>query len=196
MKRLITTQVLFFCLVSLVYGQTPGVSGGTLGLSLNGHLNGSAWTFNDLDVDAEAGGGIGIGVGYGISELITLYAELDAASINPEAGDNYTLAHFDLGAQFIFLSPANPFRPYADVALSGRAARWEFLGADVEASGAGLSLGGGMKYFFSPPFALDLNLKWTVGELSEIKIGSLSREMDTDATSARFAVGISWYPGR
>lgn len=196
MKYLFTTFVLLFAIFLDVNGQALGYRSSTQGFFLNGHLNGSSWTLDDLDVDTESGGGIGIGLGYGLTELISLYAQLDAAAINPDGGDTYALAHFDLGAQFTFLSTDTPWRPYLDVALAGRAAEWESILGDIETSGGGISVGGGVKYFISLPVALDLGLKWTVGELSDFTIGGYSQEIEADATSARFTIGISWYPGR
>jgi hypothetical protein len=47
----------------------------------------------------------------------------------------------------------------------------------------------------SPKLALTGGLKWTVGEFSTIKVGSVSlNDLDIDATTTRLNFGLTWFP--
>jgi hypothetical protein len=67
----------------------------------------------------------------------------------------------------------------------------------IESRGAGVSLGGGVRYFFSPKLALDSGLRFTFGEFSEGRVGNGSwndmGEYATSSTTTRFNVGVSYF---
>ena len=68
---------------------------------------------------------------------------------------------------------------------------WE----DVNVTGGVFSLGGGLYAYFTQTFALEVGLKFSGGQFTEIDLGPLSLEnLDLDATSSRFKVGIVWWP--
>lgn len=172
-------------------------------LFLQAHLNGTGLSVDGND--AENGSGFGLKVGYGFSPLFTLYAGLDAASMNGAGGVDYGYGLFDIGGQFNFRSGANALVPYLDVALTGQAAVFEDSGtvfgepgAEITFSGAGLTFGGGLKYFVSPVLALDGSLTATVGSFTTVEYDgvSVSDDEGIDANGARFSFGISWYPVR
>ena len=71
----------------------------------------------------------------------------------------------------------------------------DIYSGDLEMSGVGVSFGGGFHYFFNPKWALTTSLKWTTGEFSTVKFGSVSvNDLELDATSRRFSLGVSWFP--
>lgn len=168
----------------------------TKGFFIGVHLNGTSWTVDDLGVSGENGGGMGLKLGYGFNQLVTIYGNIDGAVINPNEGGNYSLAHFDLGVNFNFGSQQRALRPYVDLALTGRAAQVTVGPAEIEISGAGFTAGGGLKYFFSLPLALDVGLLGTFGKLDEVSVGSISENISADASAVRLNIGIVWYPGR
>ena len=57
---------------------------------------------------------------------------------------------------------------------------------DVEITGAGFTLGGGLLYFFNRSLGFSTDLKWTTGEFDKVKVGRVSVDgLDIDATSSR-----------
>lgn len=171
------------------WARENGARSNTRGLHLGASLNGSAQQVDGADT--ESGGGIGLRLGYGFSPLVTLYIASEGAWFSEH---EYALGHGDLGLRFNFASADNKLRPYLDVAASGRAMQDEIY----QISGFGGTLGGGLQYFLSTPLALDLGLKWTFGSYTTVKERdsgtSVSADDGIDASSARFNIGLSWYP--
>lgn len=171
----------------------------TRGFSVGLHLNGTSWHLDEPDFNldgSDSGGGLGLDLSYGVSDLVSIFLNLDGASIDPDDGETYTLGHADLGARFAFGSTAKKFKPFAQVAFTGVVAEQEFGMNTLELSGGGLTLGGGILYFFSPAVALDTGLRLTIGQLTEVKLNNVSVDTEIDAQTSRFDVGIRWYPGR
>ena len=171
----------------------------TKGFSLGLHLNGTSWRLEqrDLDIDqTDGGGGLGFMLGYGVSNLVTLFFNVDGASISPEDGENYTLTSADLGARFTFGSGRGKLRPFVEAALSGAGTEIELEGANLEISGGGIGVGGGILYFFSRQFALDAGLDLVFGNLNSVKVGQVSVDPNISAFTTRLNVGFAWYPGK
>jgi len=194
-----TTTMRLITIIALSCGvltQSSFAQSDARGFFLGFHLGAAAWTLNEYDVDAEGGGGAGLMLGYGVTQSVTLFANIDGASIQPETGSGYGLAHFDLGAQLHFGSRRQALRPYLEAALAGIAAQFDVLITTVEVSGAGVTMGGGLKYFLSRAFCLDLGLVYTTSNLSNVTVGGLSVEIDEGASSMRANLGIIWYPNK
>lgn len=167
---------------------------GTSGFWLSPHLGGSTWTIDLPDAEYEQGYGGGIGLGYGFTDMIHAFANFDYATMSGAEGDDYVLGHLDVGGR-LFFGPADArWRLHADLAFSGRAARWSDL--DLDASGSGYTVGGGVVYFISPALGLNAGFAFTGGELSEVTEGDVTVDTDFDATSWRFRAGITWFPAR
>jgi len=175
--------------------QTAGVvRSNPIGLVLGAHLNGSALDGDDFD-EMESGGGLGLLVGYGFNRMFTLYLQADGASMDaPDMDDAYSLGQGDLGLRLHFGDPTRSAIFYLDGAFTAWLARYDILGSDMDVTGTGFTLGGGLEYFFSPGFALDVGLKFTVGNFDEVSYEGDSESMDLDANSTRFNLGVSWYP--
>ena len=172
----------------------------TTGLFLNAHLNGTSMNSDDEFLFADenhTGGGLGIQFGYGFTPLITIYLGVNGSSMSTDnIEDAYTLAHVDLGSQFNFQSGRSALVPYGNIAFSFRQATIEFANnSEIDISGGGISLGGGLKYFVSPKIAVDLNLLGTFGTFTEVDLGSASFDIDEiDAASFRLGLGLSFFP--
>jgi hypothetical protein len=194
------TSVLILSLVGIaaatpLHAQMPdwardsSVRSNTTGLHLGVSLNGSAQRIEDYDT--ESGGGLGLRIGYGFSPLVTVFLASEGAWMRD---DEYALGHGDLGVRFNLSNAENNLRPYVDAAFSSRV----MLDDDYQVSGFGGTLGGGLQVFFSAPLALDLGLKWTYGQYKTVKDRqsgiSISDSDGINASSARFNLGISWYP--
>jgi hypothetical protein len=189
-------RILLLLVASVAFVGAASAQYSTRGFFVRPHLVGAAWRLDDFEEDAEAGGGLGLALGYGFNERVAAYLEFSGANIDPDTGSDYGLGHFDLGAMFTVGSYASRLKGNFMVALNGRAAELDQPGADIEASGAGLTLGGGVLWFTSPNLALDLNLLFTVGEISEVEVNGLTWNTNLDATSTRLNLGVAWFPGR
>jgi opacity protein-like surface antigen len=154
-------------------------------------LFGTAWTIDDIDVDAESGGGLGANLGYNFTSNFGLFASFDAASMQPEEGEDYLMGHLDLGLQGIFRSSSDRFRPYLRVSLLGMSAQYEEL--DLEINGGGIGLGAGGLIFLSENLALDINYTHGLVNITEFKIGSTSEDLDERATTARLFIGLAYH---
>lgn len=166
------------------------------------HLHGSVQGHDIASDDVDSGGGFGLKLGYGFTPTYTLYVGLDVAGMaadNPQTaatfGDNYALVYFDVGSQFNFRSGEKAV-PYLDVALTGVASGTEQGGTDVTLSGSGLSVGGGVKYFLSPAFALDGALHLSTGGYRQSDVNGDTRDIDASYFGTRLQAGLSWYPFR
>jgi hypothetical protein len=198
MRKILSAAVLSVLMAGSAGAQAPvptaplGLRSNARGFMLNGHLNGSALSVEGENT--ESGGGLGLKLGYGFTDAIAIVAALDGAIINGEDGDDYALGHFDLGLQFNLLGPASAFRPYALIAFSSRAAIMDVDGDDLNLTGTGPTFGGGFRYFFRPALAVDVALSLTGGGFSEAEFKGQTEELDVDARSSRFNVGLSWQP--
>jgi len=175
----------------------------TRGLNLGVHLQGASLSVEDADSDG--GGGLGFRIGYGINRIITLYLEADGVSVDSKNADlfqgTWTLGHADLGARFHFANTLRSWVPYLEVAVGARGASIDDAEADgeelgdVSFSGGSFSFGGGIYAYFSRTLALDVGLKVSGGEFTEVDLGPISlNNLDIDANSTRFKVGIVWWP--
>jgi opacity protein-like surface antigen len=175
----------------------------TRGLNLGVHVHAASLSVEGAD--AQEGGGLGIRIGYGLNRIITLYLELDGASVEVENAENlrgtWALGHVDFGARFHFANSLRRWVPYLEAAIGARAVSVSdpFVGNeeidDVTFSGGAFSVGGGLDVYFTQTLALDLGLKFSTGEFNQIDVGAVSiRNLDIDANSTRFKVGIVWWP--
>lgn len=206
MKRaqLIPTLIgMLLAALFLTAGNAQAQRSNTRGIFLNAHLSGTSMSFNEDAFDTQSGGGFGVQFGYGVSRLVTLFIGVNGASMsNNDIEDGVTLAHVDLGVQLNFGRERSAVRPYGAIAATFREETFDFGAAnqnvEIDFSGGGLTLGGGLKYFFSPPVALDVGVDLTFGTFSDVQSGGviLQNVVDIDASSGRLKVGLSWFPSR
>ena len=171
----------------------------TKGFWLGLHANATSWRLEqgNLDIDqTDSGGGAGFTLAYGISNLVSFFLNVDAASISPEDNDSYTLGSADLGARFSFGSGQSKLRPFVEAALSGAGAEFEREGPNIEVTGGGLGAGLGLVYFFSRQVGLDAGVDFVFGNLSSVKVGNVAVDPNIDAFTSRINVGIVWFPGK
>lgn len=147
------------------------VPSSTTGLYVRGYVSGNGVSGGGGTV---SGRGFGAKLGYGFNPLLTVYVGADVFSVGVES-----IAYVDFGAQFNFRAGEAALVPYADLALSG-------IGDDAGNGGAGVTGGGGVKYFLSPGFALDGGLF----------LNASSLEGGGSVTGARLHLGVSWFPSQ
>jgi opacity protein-like surface antigen len=176
------------------------------GFMLNAHLTGQGLSGTGSESVTESGGGLGVALGYGFNDRIIVYFNLDAASMEydedePEFEDeSYDLVTGDLGVRVNFGNEGMRVRPYINAAFTGAAAvdEFELLDEDVESivSGGGVTIGGGLQYFFSQNLALDVGVQATQGAFTEITVDDQDEEFEEGVafTTSRIQLGVSWHP--
>jgi hypothetical protein len=175
----------------------------TRGFTVGAHLQGASLKVENDD-DPASGGGAGLRLGYGLNRSFTLYLEADGIQFdveNPEFGGEWSMAHADLGVRYNFANSLRRWIPFLEGAIGGRAVRLEDAtvnGSDagtLEFSGGSASIGGGVSFFASEKFALETLVKFTGGTFEQVDVGNISvNDLDIDASSFRFKVGIAWWP--
>jgi len=175
----------------------------TRGFNLGLHASGGSLVVEDGD--RNSAGGAGIWVGYGFNRSVQLFFQADGAQFDVQdatvEGD-WTLAHVDLGVRFHFANSLRSWVPYLQAAFSGRAVTVQdgtlndvAQAEDLSLLGGGLTLGGGIVFYFNESLGLDLQLLWTGGTFTELEVGSVTvGDLDIEAQSSRFNIGLSWWP--
>ena len=172
-------------------------------LMLSLALDGASFNADVLQDEHQSGGGISGQVGWGFNRLFTLIAGASGAVLNEDEND-HVLVHFDLLGRFNFTSPTRAWVPFVDVGISARIAGQDDAvvevedvpqTVDLEMSGGGLTVGGGLNYYFTPAIALGAALRWTSGEFSTVKFNSTEVDgFKMDATTTRLILGVTWHP--
>ena len=174
----------------------------TRGFTVGAHLQGASLTVEDDD--PSSGGGAGLRIGYGLNRNFTLYVEADAIQFdveNEEFGGEWTMGHADLGVRYNFANSLRRWIPFLEAALGGRAVELKDATVDgedagtLEFSGGSASIGGGVSFFASEKFALETLVKFTGGTFERVDVGNVSvNDLDIDASSFRFKLGLAWWP--
>lgn len=191
----------FFLVVDQAAAQESTTRGFTFGL----HVTGASLEVEGANNDRESAGGGGIRVGYGLNRNFTLFVRADGAKFDDLTTDNvegqWTMGHFDIGARYNFANSLRRWIPFVEAALGYRAVSVDNPVVDniprneLSITGAGLTLGGGVDYYFSETWALDLQLLWTGGEFTTLRIDNVSTSgLAFDATSSRVTLGVAWWP--
>ena len=177
----------------------PTRASSTRGLVLGLNLNGSAFRY-DEGGSTPAGPGGSFQIGYGPTHKIAILADVTGALVRDD-GEEAAFAHVDLMARFMFTSQTRRFAPFIEGGYSGFALAQSDIDlgdgttGEYTLSGAGFTFGAGGQYFVSPRTALSVGLKWTRGEFNRLDSGGITvNDLGVDATTARFNLGVSWYP--
>lgn len=195
-KSIFLLAVFFLMSFNLVYSQDieepqPADKGFYVGVSLVG-------TSFQIDApglgdDTDTGGGIALEGGYNFNKNFGLFLSLDGSNMSPDEGEDYNLVHFDLGAEGRLGSSGSSFRPFARASFLGMAATIEDDGFEAEISGTGFGLGIGVYYFINSQVAIDLGYTHSWINIDELSIGSVSVEVDENATTGRLGLGFSYH---
>ncbi|MEL6614329.1 MAG: outer membrane beta-barrel protein [Bacteroidota bacterium] len=178
------------------------LSSPTEGFQFGGRLYGAGLGIEDDrgNDDTASGGGLGVRVGYGFSRTVTAFLSLEGAQLTPdenEFGEEFALGTLDLGARFN-LSPSAAVNPYAEVALTGQVAAFDVPGTSetLDLRGGGLTVGGGIVYFFSQDVGLDVGVDLTAGRFTEVEFdGEVTDNFEEiDSGIVRLGFGVVWNP--
>jgi len=176
---------------STLSAQKSASTGFFIGLGAEGN----AIRGNESQSVTESGGGGSMTLGYGFGQHWSMYADASGANINADGGGSYSLGHADLGARVHFRAGPNIVVPFLQAGVAGRAIAEDFQGSRITGSGAGFSFGGGLNAHFSPKVALTGAVTWTTGSFTHFtEDGASFASPSFDATSARFQLGLLWFP--
>lgn len=153
MRKFLILPFLFF-LPLAVFGQTTQpVSYDNSGFHFGSSLTGSTWSLENVYADRNTGGGIGLNMGYNLNTNFGLFTSIDFSRI-----DDYDVTHLNLGIKSYFRTIENRLRPYVSAGLAGMRASMDYQ----KLNGIGLGLSGGVLFFISERFALDIayNQSW------------------------------------
>jgi hypothetical protein len=175
----------------------------TRGFSLGVQLQGISLAVEDGD--PAGGGGLGLRVGYGLNRIVTAFLQVDGSQIDVEEGGSlrgeWGMAQAEIGARFHFANALRRWVPWLEVAAGTRAVQVDNAELDgnqfdrVSFNGGAVTLGGGLSAYLSETLALDISLKWSGGQFTEVDLGEVAvRQLDIEATSSRFGVGVVWWP--
>ena len=159
---------------------------------------------------SDRAGLVGARVGYGLNRIVTLYAsayETDVDVPEFDAFDKAAFGHLDLGMRLHLANRRRRWVPYGDLAVtlwpvSDVLKNGERTTTDFEGR-ATSRLGGGLAIYLSEAWALDVNFKTGEGGFKDVEVSNLSGSETTEhshtfldiwAESARFTVGVSWWP--
>lgn len=160
-----------------------------IGLSLIG----TSFDVPEFSDDMDTGGGLALEIGYNFSTNLAIFANLDGSNMSPDVGEDYALAHVDVGVEGRLGESDSSFRPFAKASLLAAVAQYDGNQGDLEISGGGFGLGVGVYYFVNEHFALDLGYTHSWINVSEVKVGSVSVDIDENAKSGRLGLGFSYH---
>lgn len=174
----------------------------TRGFNIGLHFEGASLTVDDER--SNAGGG-GLWIGYGFNRTFQLFVQLDAAEFDVDDTDLdgiWTMGHADIGGRFHFANSLRTWVPYLQAALTGRIVAVEDAivagnpETDVSVFGGAFSLGGGILFYFSQTWSMDLQVMWSGGEFTQIEVDGVTADLPNaiDAQSTRLNIGVSWWP--
>jgi hypothetical protein len=174
----------------------------TRGFNVGAHLGGSSLQVEDGDRH-NAGGG-GVLVGYGFNRNFEIFLQMDGAEFdveNESVDGKWTMGHADLGVRYHFANSLRSWVPYVEAALGGRGVSVEDAlvqgnpETDVGFVGGAVTLGGGILFYFNETFAAHIQLVWSGGQFTEIKVDNVTVSgLEIDAQSSRLNLGVSWWP--
>ena len=168
-------------------------------------IHGTAGSLVIEDGDRMDAGGLGLIAGYGVNRTVEIFLQIDGMKLDvedsPVQGD-WNLGHADLGVRFHFANSLRRWIPYLQAALSARAAGVDnptVNGTPVNGNGVmvggGLTLGGGVVFYFTQSLGGDLQFTWTTGTFTSLEVGNITfNDLDLDAKSNRLSLGLSWWP--
>jgi hypothetical protein len=195
--RAVPTVILIAALAAASAGAASAQVSTTRGWGLGFQLVGAS-----LNVEGEGengGGGVGLRAGYGLNRIVTLFVALDGLTIETdgapeEVAGEWRMSHADVGARFHFANSLRRWVPFLEAAAGGRWVSLEDADVDGEPR-VDATLGGGLAVYLRQTLALEGDVRFTGGEITDIDLGAVSFEgLELDATTVRLGIGLTWWP--
>ena len=172
----------------------PDVRGFHLGAAINAtSIKLDETTFSDDQ--RENGFGANLYAGYNFTQNFGLLLSLTGSNINDSDTEDFSVEHIDLLGRASFPS-RSALVPYLEIGVSAVGAQYEVQGQEVELGGVGLSLGGGLNYFFTRRAALDLGFRFGTGEFDAARIENKKVDIGDGLgfNTTRLNLGFAFYP--
>ena len=200
-------RFLLFLLLALPLTASAQTRSNPTGLFL--HTQGQLMGYEAQDDDADAEfsvGALGFGqrVGYGFNRTFTLLVGYDAAlgGTDDESDLPNDVAFYGdllLGTQINLGGPGARLVPYLQAGLVGHVVAFDTTSDDDEEdfnlAGGSIQLGGGLRYFLTPTFALDAGLEALGGTLEPGSDDArrFTRGEEFGFGAARLTLGVTGY---
>ena len=179
----------------------PLPASSTRGFFAGLHLQGASIESDDLFAEDVSGSGLGILAGFGFTSRFAILADLSVAALDVDAPGDVALGHFDLLARYAFTNPSSRFAPFIEGGIAGvfviesEADLGDGIPTEVATSGGGVTLGGGVQYYFHPSWAVGAGLRWTSGEFTSVEANNITVDgFEMAMRTTRLNLGITWYP--
>jgi hypothetical protein len=207
MRRL--AVVLALCPATLAAQATSAPASATTGILFGGAAIGASLHANGQTDNGVGGGGT---VGVGVTPHFALVGGYHRSRLGA-AGGRYFSSQIDAGARVHFLGVTSRVRPYVEALatrlmlsdrgldstytrtglFSGYYTRFNYT---LDASGLGLTLGGGALVYFIPQVALNIGVNATRGTFSDWNYQgqTVTDARSVDATNMAFRLGVAYWP--
>ncbi len=143
------------------------------------------------------GGGAQLQAGYRFNNAFSL--ELSMGGAKHDTSDpriDALIGAVQIFAQYHF-SPGRPFRPYIKGGFGGYGLSLKEDNAEIQIEGGGVTFGGGFDYFFSPHFALGVDLTHNVIKYEEANLSaggfSIGWEIDEEGSMTSLGLALAYY---
>ena len=176
------------------------------GLMFGIHVTGGSLGGTGAEAVTETGRGMGFMLGYGFNDRIALYTAADAMTMEydadraPEPDAEYDAVTVDLGVRVNFSNEWRRLRSYLVAAVTTVVTTEETgdaeAPADVETSAEGLTVGGGIQFFVSRKWAIDIAFQTMAGSFTERTVDGEDQQFARGIalTHHRGHVGVTWHP--
>jgi len=201
MKKIYSFLLFIILTAAAAYTQQPiSMRSTAKGFSGQVHIGYGEWSSDDFGVGTENGVNFGLKASWGFTEVIEAFVRFDYAMLIPEYDgfEMFPYSHLDFGGRFNLGSSIKPWRPFLQIAGTIMYSEQEAFNVyddivDIELTGFGLSLGGGIKYHLSLNLALLAGADMTFGSMHTIVIDGYEYDELYDANSVRVYLGIAYY---
>lgn len=174
-----------------------GPTGLVVGLNLTGSfatVDGASFgdhTFTDRG--REGGGGMHLTLGYNFTPAIGVLVHAGGVGLND---DERVLGGVDLALRYSLTGPSVAVIPYLEMAIGGYALEDELAGVGSELNGGTLSVAAGLNYFLTRRFALNADVRYSIGAFTTARIDdrSITDDAGMGFSTSRMNVGFNWFP--
>jgi opacity protein-like surface antigen len=174
----------------------------SMGRSATGLIVGANLTRSSVGVDdarfgrskRESGPGMYFTLGYHFTPVVGVL--LNAGGVVLNEAEDRVFGHGELALRFALPRPGWVLLPYLEIGFGGAALSDESEAESFELSGTGLTGTVGINYFISRRFALNADVRYNRGELTQLKVGR-GRTSDIagiGVDASRVNIGFNWYP--
>jgi Outer membrane protein beta-barrel domain len=199
-----------FCILFIIsvlsvksYAQsTLTVRSNTEGLHIGVSGNYAHWTssyFSKLDEYEPMGLGGGVSLGYGINQHIEIIGSYNWHTFSfKETWDEYSLSSVGAAFRYNMGGTLQAIRPFVEVGynyqnifitpvdLDGQL-------VDLQLKGGQVGVGGGLNFFASPKFAINIKAGANLGKFSSFLLGSEGQLDKPDAKIFHFGLGLNYF---